>query len=32
MPKLTHDMRPDLHNVMEASKPKELGLIPAWSH
>ena len=32
MPKLTQDRRPDLHNVMEASKPKELGLIPAWSH
>ena len=32
MPQLTSDRRPDIDNVVEMSKPKELGLIPAWSH
>ena len=32
MPQLTSDRRPDTHNVIETSKSKELGLIPAWSH
>ena len=32
MPQLTSDRRPDIDNVVKMSKPKELGLIPAWSH
>ena len=32
MPKLTQDVRPDIDNVIDNSTPKELGLIPAWSH
>jgi len=32
MPKLTQDVRPDIDNVIDTSTPKELGLIPAWSH
>ena len=32
MPQLTSDRRPDIDNVVEMSKPKQLGLIPAWSH
>jgi len=29
---LTQDHRPDLQSVVQPEKPKELGLIPAWSH
>lgn len=32
MPKLVQDKRPDLENVIATDAPKELGLIPAWSH
>ena len=32
MPKLTQDVRPDIDNIIDNSTPKELGLIPAWSH
>jgi len=32
MVKLVQDKRPDLENVVTPDAPKELGLIPAWSH
>jgi len=32
MVKLVQDKRPDLENVVAPDAPKELGLIPAWSH
>jgi len=32
MSKLVQDKRPDLENVLQPETPKELGLIPAWSH
>ena len=32
MPKLVQDKRPDIDNVITTDAPKELGLIPAWSH
>lgn len=32
MTKLVQDKRPDLESVLEMDTPKELGLIPAWSH
>lgn len=32
MTKLVQDKRPDLINVIEMDTPKELGLIPTWSH
>ena len=32
MSKLVQDKRPDLENVIATDAPKELGLIPAWSH
>jgi CRISPR/Cas system-associated exonuclease Cas4 (RecB family) len=32
MTKLVQDKRPDLESVLETDTPKELGLIPAWSH
>jgi RecB family exonuclease len=32
MIKLVQDKRPDLENVVTPGAPKELGLIPAWSH
>jgi len=32
MVKLVQDKRPDIENVIVTDAPKELGLIPAWSH
>ena len=32
MTELVQNKRPDLNNVIVTDKPKELGLIPAWSH
>ena len=32
MTDLTQDQRPDLQSVVKPEKPKELGLIPSWSH
>lgn len=32
MTNLTQDQRPDLQSVVKPEKPKELGLIPSWSH
>tara|TARA_Y100000361_G_scaffold104242_1_gene93970 strand:+ start:1506 stop:2261 length:756 start_codon:yes stop_codon:yes gene_type:complete len=32
MSKLVQDKRPDLEDVIATDAPKELGLIPAWSH
>ena len=32
MTRLVQDKRPDLDNVIASDKPKELGLIPAWSY
>ena len=32
MTQLTQDTRPDIESITEPETPKELGLIPAWSH
>ena len=32
MTQLTQDIRPDIESITEPETPKELGLIPAWSH
>ena len=32
MTQLTQDIRPDIESIVEPETPKELGLIPAWSH